>query len=101
MELPASAAADENSPTPVPSEGRFQAFPEHTITQPQGEEKYGEVRQPHLPLLRRKGSAIFSISSALDALDPEYCEKIHLDVSSWLVGLFYPHYHLHPGEDQE
>ena len=26
---------------------------------------------PLLPLLRRKGSAIFSISSALDALDPD------------------------------
>ena len=37
-----------------------------------------------------RGGAIFSISSALDAQDPEYCEKMHLDVSSWLAGPFYP-----------
>ena len=30
-----------------------------------------------------EGGAIFSIFSALDALDPEYHEKMHLDESSW------------------
>ena len=55
------------------------------LTQPQVEEKDCEARPPHLPLLRRKGGAIFSISSGLDAPgpDPEYCVKIHLDVSFW------------------
>ena len=41
------------------------------ITQPQVEEKDCEARPSHPPLLRRKGCAIFSISSELDALDPE------------------------------
>ena len=50
---------------------------------PQGEEKDCEARPPHPPLLRRKGSAIFSISSALDALDLDQHMKVHLDVSSW------------------
>ena len=49
----------------------------------------------------RKGGAIFSISSALDALDPDYCVNIHLDVSSWLAGPSYQCYYLHPGDDQE
>ena len=52
----------ENSPTPVPSEGRFQASPKQNLTQPQVEEKNCEARPPHPPLLRRKGGAIFSIS---------------------------------------
>ena len=48
-------------------------FPSAEFTQPQGEEKDCEARPPHPPLLRRKGGAIFSISSALSAqdLDPE------------------------------
>ena len=66
---------------PIPSEGRFQAFSGANFTQPQVEEKDCEARPPHPPLLRRKGSAIFSIASALDALGP----KMHLDVSSWLA----------------
>ena len=41
------------------------------LNQPQGEEKDCEARPPHPPLLRRKGSAIFSVSLALDAQDPE------------------------------
>ena len=41
------------------------------ITQPQGEDKDCEARPPHSPLLWRKGDAIFSISSVLDALDPD------------------------------
>ena len=41
------------------------------LTQLQVEEKDCEARPPHSPLLRRKGGAIFSISPALDALDPE------------------------------
>ena len=57
------------NPKPVPSEGRFQASPVKKFTQPQGEEKDCEARPPRLPLLRRKGSAIFSISSALGAQD--------------------------------
>ena len=56
--------------------------PGANLTQPQGEEKDCEARPPHPPLLRRKGGAIFSISSALDALDPDCHEKIYLDVSS-------------------
>ena len=54
-----------------------------TVTQPQGEEKDCEARPPRPPLLRRKGSAIFSISLALDAPGPGYCAKKHLDVSFW------------------
>ena len=57
--------------------------PSAKITQPQGEEKDCEARPPDSPLLRRKGSASFSISSALDALDPEREKTMHLDVSSW------------------
>ena len=57
--------------------------PSANPTPPQVEEKDCEARPPHSFLLRRKGSAIFSISSALDALDPGCSEKIHLDVSSW------------------
>ena len=53
------------------------------ITQLQVEEKDCEARPPHPPLLRRKGSAIFSISSGLDAPGPEYHVKYHLDVSFW------------------
>ena len=46
--------------------------PKANLTQPQVEEKDCEARPPSLPpLLRRKGSAIFSISWALDALVPE------------------------------
>ena len=54
------------------------------ITQPQGEEKDCEARPPRSPLLRRKGGAIFSISS-LSAQDPnpELQEKLLLDESSW------------------
>ena len=77
------------------------SVPDGKITQPRVEEKDCEARPPHPPLLRRKGGAIFSISSALDAQDPEICEKMHLDVSSWLAGPFYPPYHSHPGDDQE
>ena len=78
-------SAGLTSPTPVPSEGRFQASPGAKLTQPRVEEKDCEARPPHRPLLRRKGGAIFSISSALDApnLGPEYWLKIHLDVSFW------------------
>ena len=63
--------------------------------------KIARLAQLTSPLLRRKEGAIFSISSALDAPDPECHEKVHLDVSSWLAGLFYPHYHMHPGDDQK
>ena len=73
-------------PAPVPSEGSFQAFPKQNLTQPQVEEKDCEARPPHLPSPTEEGRAIFSISSALDAPDPEYREKKLLDVSSWLAG---------------
>ena len=53
------------------------------------------------PLLRRKGSTIFSISSALDALDPDYDEQVLRDVTSWLARLSYPSYCHHPGDEQE
>ena len=59
--------------------------PGANLTQLHGEEKDCEARPPHPPLLRRKGGAIFSISSALDALDLEYEKSMHLDVSSWLA----------------
>ena len=42
-------------PTPVPSEGRFQASPMQTITQPQGEEKDCEARPPHPPSPSEEG----------------------------------------------
>ena len=45
--------------------------PSANLAQPQVEEKDCEARPPHPPLLRRKGGAIFSTSSALDALDRE------------------------------
>ena len=41
---------------------------------------------PTSPLLRRKGGAIFSIVSELDALDRERTLKMLLAVSSWLTG---------------
>ena len=41
------------------------------LTQLQVEEKDCEARQPHPPLLRRKGSAIFSIALTLSAPGPE------------------------------
>ena len=53
------------------------------------------------PTPSEEGSAIFSISSALDAPGPEYCEKKLQDVSSWQAGPFYPHYYLQRKDDQE
>ena len=69
----AGLTSREKSPTPVPSESRFQVSPVQTSPQPQGEEKDCEVRPPLPLLLRRKGEAIFSIASALSAqgLGPE------------------------------
>ena len=84
----ATGTDQQAPPKPVPSEGRFQASPVQVITQPKGEEKDCEARPPHPPLLRRNGGAIFSISSALNALDPEYHEIDHWDVSSWLTRPF-------------
>ena len=75
--------------------------PEANLTQPQVEEKDCEARPPHLPLLRRKGGAIFFISSALDALDPECHEPSNWDVSSWLAGPSHQCYCLHPYDVQE
>ena len=51
-----------------------------------GDGGVGGRGSPHSPLLRRKGSAVFSISSALDALDLDHEKTMHLDVSSWLAG---------------
>ena len=66
---PSAGLTSGKKPTPVPSECRFQASPKPHPTQV--EEKDCEARRPHPPLLRRKRGAIFSISSALDALDPD------------------------------
>ena len=82
-------------------QGKFQASPMQTITQPQVEEKDCEARQPHPPLLHRKGGAIFSISSALDDPDPEHEKTMHLDVSSWLAGPSSQCHNDHLTNDQE
>ena len=60
--------------------------PSANLTQPQGEEKDCEARPPRSPSPSEEGSTIFSISSALDALDPEHEKTMHLDVPSWLAG---------------
>ena len=57
-------------------------------------------RPLHPPLFQRKGSAIFSITSALDALDSEYHELDLWDVSSWLTGPSYQCY-FHSEDVQE
>ena len=62
----------EKSPTPVPSESRFQVSPVQTSPNPKARKKNARFAHLASPLLRRKGGAIFSISSALD-----------LDESSW------------------
>ena len=74
----------KNGPVPVhwnppqASEGRFQASSVAIFIQPQVEEKDCEARPPHLPPSpTKKEAAIFSISLALDALDPEYYEPVH------------------------
>ena len=56
---------------PVPFESRFQASPAANLIQQQGEEKDCEARPPRPALLRRMGDAVFSISSAWNALDPD------------------------------
>ena len=86
--VPSAGLTSRKSPTPVPSECMFHASPVQKITPTSP-----HLTSPHLS--NGGGAAIFSISSALDAPHPEYCEKIHLDVSSCLAGPFYPHYHLH------
>ena len=62
-------------PTPIPSEGRFQASPVQTSPNPKSRKKIARLAHltppPPSPLLRRKGGAIFSISSALGAVDPD------------------------------
>ena len=66
-----ASSAGLSSPTPYACSLREQVpgVPKCKITQPQGEEKDCEARPP-LPLLpRRKEEAIFSISSALSALE--------------------------------
>ena len=42
-------------PMPVASESRFQASPDQTSPNPQGEETDCEARPPHPPLVRKKG----------------------------------------------
>ena len=60
-------------------------YPVQTSPNPKASKKI--ARLAHLtPHSGGRGGAIFSISSALDALDPECHEKMHLDVSSWLTG---------------
>ena len=74
--------------------------------QPQVEEKRLRGKPTsHPPLLRRKGGRgggrFLSISSALDALDPEFHEPERWDMSSWLTGPSYQCYHPHPEAVQE
>ena len=67
--VPSAGLSSRHPTTPVASECRFQASPGAKFTQPQGEEKDCEARPP-LPLsFGGRGSAIFSISSALSAQD--------------------------------
>ena len=65
------------TPTLVPSEGRCQASPSAKKSSPNSKSRKKIARHAGLtsPLLRRKGGAIFSISSALGAPDPECYEK--------------------------
>ena len=83
--LASSAGLSSRKPYACSLREQVPGVPKCKITQPQGEEKDCEARPPHPPLLRRKGGAIFSIASALDAqgLGPVYHENRCLDVSSW------------------
>ena len=75
--LASSAGQSSRKPYACSLREQVPGVPRCKITQPQGEEKDCEARPPHPPLLRRKGGAIFSIASALDAqgLGPVYHEN--------------------------
>ena len=83
--LASSAGLSSRQPYACCLREQVPGVPKRKLTQPQGEEKDCEARPPHPPLLRRKGGAIFSIASALDAqgLGPVYHENQSQDVSSW------------------
>ena len=83
--LASSAGLSSRQPYACCLREQVPGVPKCKLTQPQGEEKDCEARPPHPQLLRRKGGAIFSIASALDAqgLGPVYHENQCQDVSSW------------------
>ena len=67
--VPSTGLTSRKKPYALSLRVQVPGVPRCKITQPQGEEKDCEARPPFSPLLRRKGCAIFSISSSLDALD--------------------------------
>ena len=67
--LASSAGLSSRKPLRLCLREQVPGVPKRKITQPQGEEKDCEARPPLPLLLRRKGEAIFSIASALSALE--------------------------------
>ena len=72
----------------------------HHPTLSRGKRLRGSPTSPP-PTPSEEGSAIFSISSALDVLDPECHAPINWDISSWLNGPSYPCCYPHPQDVQE
>ena len=88
--VPSAGLTSWNPSTPVPCEGRFQASPVQTSPNPEWRKRLrSPPTSPPSPTEEEERGAIFSISSALDAVDPEYHEKMHLEESSWLARPFY------------
>ena len=97
MLAPSAGLTSRKFPVPVASESRFQASSGlQTITHPQGEEK--DCRGTPTSLLSHtiggRGSAIFSNSSALGALDPD-CDVRKYTWTCLLgkAGPVFPNYH--------
>ena len=82
---PSAGLSSEHSFKPFPYRGRFQAYPVQASPTPKPRKKIARFAPPS-PWLTRARAAIFSIASALDALDPEHHELEYWSMSSWLAG---------------